>query len=391
MVKTKKNGNSNNNKKKSVHKNVRKSFKKIYRKLPSLFYFNIKSKFVFDPSDKNLYQKFTSNLNLIKPKLNLRNFLTSKIEELSLEITNDKTEKFINISKSTYESIIKFKLAKHEKSEIEEFILKQLKDNPDRSKLTCRNLASLYTQETGKIIHKSQMNNIMRRKIGLHYVKTSLKTNQINSPANISFSFCFVRIILRAIKFGFKILFQDETSILNSNNHYRCWRFKDEKIFIEGQKKKRKNLLLLIGEDSIINYKFNDDSTNEEKFLSFMKEAKNKIDELGIENYIIIMDNLSAHKTATLLNFYNENKINILFNSPYCSYFNCIELAFRSIKSVLYKKVFTNIDEVENEIKTIINHPTFNETLKANYRETLCEYRKFLDLNNNISLKNINL
>ena len=367
----------------------RKSFKKLYRKLPNIFYFNINSKFIFDTTDRNIYQKFNTNLNMVKPNLILRKYLKDKIEELEFALTNEKNENFISIPKSVYESIIKFKNFKPEKTEIEKFILKQIKNNPDRSKLSCRKLASLYTEESGKTIHKSQMNNIMRKKVGLHYIKTSLKNNKINSTKNILYSFCFIRIILRAIKLGFKILFQDETSILNSNNNYRCWRFEGEKIFTEGEKKMRKNLLLLIGEDSIINYKFNNESTNEETFLEFMKESKDKIDKSGIESYIIIMDNLSAHKTSVLMNFYEENNMNVVFNSPYCSYFNCIELAFRSIKSILYKKVYNNIQDVETEVKNIMSKPIFKETLKANYKETLCEYQKFLDLNGEVSLNNI--
>lgn len=389
MVKLKKNKKVEKKTKDTLNNKIRKKFKKLHRKLPSIFYFTINSKFVFDPSDNEIYRKFSSNLNSIKPKLNDINFLDNKIEELAFEISSEQNDKYLSLSKTTYESIIKFKAVKNEKSEIEKFIIKQLENNPDRSKLTCRNLAALYSKESGKVIHKSQMNNIMRKKIGLHYIKTSLKTSKINSKKNLLFSFCFIRIVIRAIKLGFKILYQDESSILNSNNNYRCWRFEDEKIFINSGKKKRKNLILLIGEDSIIHYKFNDESTNEQSFLSFMKESINKIKEAGIEKYLIIMDNLSVHKTGTLLNFYKDNNINILFNSPYCSYFNNIELAFRSLKSVIYKKVFANIEEVEKEIEFIMNQPKFKETLKANYRETLCEYQKFIDLNNKMSFNDI--
>ena len=373
------------------NKRLKKKIKKLRRKEVSIFHFTLYLHFILDPSDINNYKNFTHNLNLFKPKEKEINFLDEIIEEINLKISNNKREEYITISKKTLESISEFKKTERKITDVEKFILEQINNNPDRSILTCRNLAEMYSKQTGKIIHKSQINNIMKNQLGLHYIKTSIKTNIINTKKNLLFSFYFIKVIIRALKLGFKLLFQDESAIMNSNNNYRCWRYSDEKIFFGKGGKKKKNLLLIIGEDSIIHYKINDNSTNEISFLSFMEESLQAIKNKGINNYIIIMDNLCVHKTPTLMKFYKENNINILFNSPYCSYFNCIELTFRAIKKIIYKSLFNNIDEVEKEVKNILSEKILSETLFSNFKETICEYRKFYEIHKYMSYKNFKL
>ena len=83
--------------------------------------------------------------------------------------------------------------------------------------------------------------------------------------------------------------------------------------------------------------------------------------EKGIKNYSIILDNYSVHKTNTLYKFYADNKINILFNSPYMSKFNSIELSFRNLKRNLYTKCFANKELVVEEVKLILNQKIFQK------------------------------
>ena len=359
------------------------------RKAPSIFHFNINSNFIYDPSQKDTYTKMENNLNIVKPKKSDIAFLNEKIEELGNLLSDIKNEKYISLPKNILDTINNFKTKSNERSDIEEFLLEQFKNNTDRSHLTCRNLAELYSIKSGKVIHKSQVNNIIKKKLGLRYLKTSVKTNKILRKENILFSFCFIKIIIRAIKLGYEILFQDESSILCSNNNYKCWRYLDEKIYFGEGIKKRKNLILLVGKDSIIYHKINDETTNEDSFLKFMEEALKAIKKKEIKNYLIVMDNLSVHKTSKLMDFYRENKVNILFNSPYCSFFNAIELCFRAIKRILYKKLFKDINEVEKEVNNIIDKKEFGDTLLANYRETINQYIEFYEKNKFISLKNL--
>lgn len=101
------------------------------------------------------------------------------------------------------------------------------------------------------------------------------------------------------------------------------------------------------------------------------------------------MDNLSCHKTEKLIRFYKENNINIIYNSPYLSQWNAIELTFRAIKKIYYKKLFSSSLELKNYIEEIINGEELSKTLILNYNETLKEYRKFIIENKDVNLNSL--
>ena len=66
------------------------------------------------------------------------------------------------------------------KTDIEIFIQNKFNTIDDRRKLSCRNLAKLYGEETGTIVHKTYINNIIKNKLGLSYIKISIKKSSIN-------------------------------------------------------------------------------------------------------------------------------------------------------------------------------------------------------------------
>ena len=70
------------------------------------------------------------------------------------------------------------------------------------------------------------------------------------------------------------------------------------------------------------------------KFLNYIKILSNKIKEKNISSYVIVLDNYLSHKTNLLIKYYCDNKINILFNIPYLSKFNSVELCFRNFKKI---------------------------------------------------------
>lgn len=65
------------------------------------------------------------------------------------------------------------------------------------------------------------------------------------------------------------------------------------------------------------------------------------------------MDNLSSHKTKELIEFYSQNNINVVFNSPKMSAFNCVELTFRNIKNILYKNLYSSFEDLEKKVLRI--------------------------------------
>lgn len=373
-------------------KRIKKNVKciKLSSHNPGITHFNLYSHFIYDLNNINSYINKIPNLSHIKLNSDEKNFLDKRINEINDEIEAENNTEFIFLSKELSDKISNYFKVEKKASDLELFIKDQFQKIDDRRKLTCRNLAKLYSNCTGKIVHKTNVNNIIRNKLGLHYLKTSVKTSKINSDKNMFISFCFVKILVRALKLGFKILYLDESAILGKNNNYKCWRGKKENIFFDICDKKRKNLLMLISQDEVIHYSLNDNTTNEESFLLFIQECVNKLISKNFVNYIIIMDNLSCHKTSKLFQFYFDNKVNVLFNTPYASYFNSIELAFRCIKKKLYSKLFKDFDEINNEVKNIINEDGFKKTLLGNYKETLNRY-KFFSLENeyiNINILN---
>jgi len=62
---------------------------------------------------------------------------------------------------------------------------------------------------------------------------------------------------------------------------------------------------------------------------------------MGNGRILVIMDNASYHKTPKLLEFYEKNKINVLYNIPYHPEINMIESTFAFLKSDFYYKEFS--------------------------------------------------
>ena len=111
-----------------------------------------------------------------------------------------------------------------------------------------------------------------------------------------------------------------------------------------------------------------------------MKNLKMKMEQNIISQYVAILDNLNYHKTSLLKKFYDEEKMNIIFNSPYHSNFNCIELLFRIIKKKLYEKLYKSTEDAINEIHKIMEDKNLNKILIQNFRETLENYYRFSSL-----------
>ena len=107
------------------------------------------------------------------------------------------------------------------------------------------------------------------------------------------------------------------------------------------------------------------------------------------EKFVIVMDNLSVNRTKKLTKFYEEYKLNIIFNCVYRSNFNCVELTFRRIKFTLYNKLYTNIVASIKEIK--LSDSRINAVLSHNFSETIIQYFRFYENNKELNLNNLNI
>ena len=149
------------------------------------------------------------------------------------------------------------------------------------------------------------------------------------------------------------------------------------RYFFGKTNREKVNLILAITKDEIFHYEMKNENVNSEIFLQFMKGLNEKIKSKKNKKFVIVLDNCTVHKTEELIKFLNEEKLNILFNVQYCSFFNCVELRFRTLKKLLYYKLYETKEELIKELLLIINKEELKETLIKNYRETIEEYLMF--------------
>ena len=363
----------------------------IYKKFknPGINHFNINSFFIYDLG------KIQSIIYSIKDKNNNKmsdkdiNSLSEEINKYSANIQLNKNEYDIKISEEDYYSINDYFSCQQNDNDLVSWLNKKINENDTRQKISCRKLSKIYEKEKGKKISLSYIYYNLKNKLHLHYLKTSIKKKVTMSRNSIFLCHCFLKIISRAISMGYDILFLDESSILSHNNNFRCWRKSNEQIYLNYDTEKRSNLLLIINKEKVIYYKINRKNTNEETFLEFFQEFLKESKKLALGKYLVVMDNLSCHKTPKLINYFVENKINIVFNCPYMSQFNCVELCFRYIKRQLYSNLFSSLDDVENYVKKLLDDKNNRKTLLKNYISTMKTYILYFDKNKNINLNNL--
>ena len=152
---------------------------------------------------------------------------------------------------------------------------------------------------------------------------------------------------------------------------------KGEFIFNDIKNNQKANLIMAVSPGGFIYYEINNQNTNSYHFRLFFTKLFEAIGEDKKSNYIFIMDNLPAHVSIEMKKFYQEKKINILTNVPYLSPFNLIELSFKKLKMAIYKKLYSNINEIIIDTKNILESENFKKNLSSQYCETLNEYISF--------------
>jgi transposase len=118
----------------------------------------------------------------------------------------------------------------------------------------------------------------------------------------------------------------------------------------------------------------------------FLAELFDKLSPQEKEKFVFFMDNLSSHCTAGLFSFYNKNKMKIIFNTSYRSNFNMAELCFRHIKRETYTHLYSNIEDMKNDINEILIGEKMKNSLKLFYKSTLEQYLKYINENKFINL-----
>lgn len=133
-------------------------------------------------------------------------------------------------------------------------------------------------------------------------MKTCLKNNIINRNDDRLIQFTFIKIVAKCLYKGFKLIYCDESGIMTKNNYYKCLRKPNEQIYSNIENSGRYNLIMAVGED-IIYFEIKKETTTETVFLEFMVNLLKYLKKIKCKNCVIILDNLSCHKTEKLIKF----------------------------------------------------------------------------------------
>lgn len=357
---------------------------------PSINKFNYNSFFIFDQNDNIKYYQSLSNKNLIKLNNEEISFLKEIVNNINFDKCLSEKNELIEIEYEMADKLTKFFDIKPKLSPISTFIKEKINNNPNRVNISCRKLANCYFNETGNKISKSTIHNVMKKELGYHYLKTTLKHNNLNKKEGILACLCFIKIMVRCLKLNFIPIFIDESKVEIRNNHYRTWRFPDEELFFGNLKKTKCNLLLAVGANKVFHFKINNENTTSTIFLLFLKELEEILSKDKKNKYILILDNFRCHKTEEVIEFLFKSKLNTLFNAPYCSSFNSVELAFRSIKKITYANIYDSIDNVVADIKNYLEKDEIRSTLSYNFKETIEKYIHYSEAKKSLNLNNFN-
>lgn len=360
-----------------------------YIKNPSITKFNKNSLFIFDIDEGRYYINSVKNANNIKLNEDELKILINKYYELKNEQSKEKGQQMILLDQTILNEINNY----FKESIIEDSLIKFLKNeyisNTNRNGFTSRKLSRKYFITTGNRVSHTTISNVLKYKLGYRYLKVAPKTNKIISPESIIISMGILKIVSRCIKEKISIIYVDESTILNINNNLRTWIIPGENLYSRIENKKRCNLIMAINENGVVHYTLNEKNTNDEIFQEFIQDLLLKLKEKHIYNFALFLDNFSGHKTNKLIKFYSEQKIKIIFNTPYYSNFNAIEYGFRGLKNILYKKVYESMESLKCDINLILNSSEFQRTIKYGFKDTILEYLRFFEKNKNINFNNL--
>ena len=73
------------------------------------------------------------------------------------------------------------------------------------------------------------------------------------------------------------------------------------------------------------------------------------------------MDDLPEYSTVPLFKLYSNEKLKVLFNPPYMSPSNIVELCFRHIKRETYSHLYSSIKELKENIIKKLNEDAFKK------------------------------
>ena len=125
----------------------------------------------------------------------------------------------------------------------------------------------------------------------------------------------------------------------------------------------------------ILKYVLVEGSIKTDNFITFMDELHKTNN-----NYSYLIDNASIHSNKKTKLFFKLNKIHIIYNAPYQSKFNPIEMVFSLLRKSLNKKVVKNETEIHECVKEFIKNIK-KETLKNIFDHSTKILKLYLESN----------
>ena len=170
----------------------------------------------------------------------------------------------------------------------------------------------------------------------------------------------------------------DEFSIITNRASTNGWSLCGEECIIKLpylKQNKRYSLLMATTNKKIIKYILKEGSIKSSDFILFIDDL-NKLN----KNCSYLIDNASIHTNKKAKEFYKTNKINIIFNAPYQSKFNPIEMVFSLLRKKLNKRIVKAQKEIEEEIEQFIKEIK-EETLKNIFNHSTKILKLYLEIN----------
>lgn len=319
------------------------------------------------------------HVKLLKEKIN---------EQQDLE-KNENGQKDILILSNFYKVLSNLKEINKENSGYAKKIKEILNAKKGKKVISLKYIQNQYKLKYKKYISLMTISRILRHHLKMHFRKTIKKNPKLLKENYIIMKYGFLIGIMKALDEKLNLIYIDETGFQNDNNNLYHWRKNSEQIYggPEADIKRRINLILAIEQSEIIlGHYYNNEIITPNEFKSFMKELIDRIGDKKMQNSIFILDNASYHLSRDMKKFYKEKKLKILFNCPYKSKFNSIELVFNLIKNKLNKEIFKTQKDYMERIDCLINDETINNNIKKVFKKTFEKYLEFY-INNIENLK----
>lgn len=334
--------------------------------------------FIQVPKLNSFLTKISVKNDLFEPD-ELLKIMNNKIEILKENIGQNCPENKINILPEFAENIsASFELRKDNSLYAQN--IQKIIDTFKDEKFTLKSIKDIYVKNYEKNISLMTISRILRYHLGYHFRKTSVKNPKLKENEYIFMGIIFLNIIARAIQIKLNLVFIDEVGFNFYNKNFYTWK-KDREIIYGGPKNNRKgkfNAIIAINEEKVLLYDLSSETINSKDFINFMDELILKLEKEKNRECIYILDNAKFHVSKECEKYFESKRIKIITIVPYMSSFNSIELLFRSLKNITYKKNYSSLLALKKEIISLLEEENIGNILKKNLIETFEGYKEYL-------------